>query len=784
MSSSMRLPPEQPEKTRHPLSGSRSNISSQHPSPCVSRPPKIPIPRLSIHNEVVVRPRTKKACKECRHLKTKCDGYQPCGRCVGLGIDCIYVYGKKECQERRLQDLERQIQVYEKLLRQLQWKVMPEDEELVARALAEFSPESTDTVTDHGYSQTVRGDLRSGVEYVQEDFHSNRRLQPIGFIGGPSEMSWVRDLNRAVEKDTGILNANTPNQPPSDDSQGLSKVSYFLDDQEMTIDDGIDVHIRPSPDIAERLVRLYFHTVHPSFPIISKLSITQQLESYYTKPYLRPTKKWLAILNLVFAGAAKFAHLVPQHLMQGMEAPMVYFSRAQRLIFTGSQLIDHPDLQQVQVEGLTAFLCMTFGHINRSWRACGVAIRSAIAMGINLRSESKETSNISKEIRYRVWWSLYTLENTLSIMTGRPTATADKFCTTPLPLPFEEEQFHVQVAVRLLADFDFRTEYMRALTVTRHRFPATPDPPAGKASGQNLASDLAEIVPNTSLYFVYFVQLNKIMRRAIDLLYSPGFATRPWLTINTAMLGLVDETDEWLAGLPAVFQFTCHRTAHQFQRQRWSLAFRFHSVRITVCRPSLCRSARQEPGTELCTEVQKTAELCIGSACQILDLLPNEPDIIWLNQVSPWWCVLHYLMQSITVLFIESEYCGRVRSNNTVRVNTLIEKALVWLSALAIDSLAAQRASEVCHDLYRRLFLRSAVEQSRQPELGTIALPTTGLESSSSQPTQYPFNHICSVPHGTGGLSSTVSASLHNMFYHPEFQTPYDEFMPCNFGRM
>ncbi|KAE8316192.1 fungal-specific transcription factor domain-containing protein [Aspergillus transmontanensis] len=676
-----------------PTMSSSSNISSQHPSPCVSRPPKIPIPRLSIHNEVGVRPRTKKACKECRHLKTKCDGYQPCGRCVGLGIDCIYVYGKKESQERRLQDLERQIQVYEKLLRQLQWKVMPEDEELVARALAE--PVNTLQV----FARIHR------YEYVQEDFHSNRRLQPIGFIGGPSEMSWVRDLNRAVEKDTGILNANTPNQPSSDDSQGLSKVSYFLDDQEMTIDDGIDVHIRPSPDIAERLVRLYFHTVHPSFPIISKLSITQQLESYYTKPYLRPTKKWLAILNLVFAGAAKFAHLVPQHLMQGMEAPMVYFSRAQRLIFTSSQLIDHPDLQQVQVEGLTAFLCMTFGHINRSWRACGVAIRSSIAMGINLRSESKETSNISKEIRYRVWWSLYTLENTLSIMTGRPTATADKFCTTPLPIPFEEEQFHVQVAVRLLADFDFRTEYMRAFTVTRHRFPATPDPPAGKASGQNLSSDLAEIVPNTSL----------IMRRAIDLLYSPGFATRPWLTISTAMLDLVDETDEWLAGLPAVFQFTCHRAAHQFQRQRWSLAFRFHSVRITVCRPSLCRSARQELGTELCTEAQKTAELCIGSACQILDLLPNEPDITWLNQVSPWWCVLHYLMQSITVLFIESEYCGRVRSDNTVRVNSLIEKALVWLSALAIDSLAAQRASEVCHDLYRRLFLRSTLYHKCTP---------------------------------------------------------------------
>ncbi|KAL2783551.1 transcription factor domain-containing protein [Aspergillus keveii] len=89
-----------------------------------------------------------------------------------------------------------------------------------------------------------------------------------------------------------------------------------------------------------------------------------------------------------------------------------------------------------------AFFLMSIGHINRSWRACGIALRSAIALGLHLHSENKEMPNMSREIRYRVWWSIYTLESILSVMTSRPTGAPDEFSTTPLPIPFDEEQFH------------------------------------------------------------------------------------------------------------------------------------------------------------------------------------------------------------------------------------------------------------------------------------------------------------------------------------------------------
>lgn len=225
-SSPMQLSREQLGQTTFSVPRVASNMSLQSPSPCVLPPSKVAIPRLPIHNEAAARPRAKKACKECRDQKTKCDGYQPCGRCVGLGIDCLYVDGKKDTRERRLQDLESQVQAYEKLLRRLQFRAAPEDEELIAQTLAQYRllPESNETATDYDRSQTATEDSCFGIECVQEDFHGNKGLQPIGFIGGPSEVSWVRDLNRAVGKDTAILDAATPNQAPNDDSQVLSKI--------------------------------------------------------------------------------------------------------------------------------------------------------------------------------------------------------------------------------------------------------------------------------------------------------------------------------------------------------------------------------------------------------------------------------------------------------------------------------------------------------------------------------------------------------------------------------
>jgi hypothetical protein len=89
-----------------------------------------------------------------------------------------------------------------------------------------------------------------------------------------------------------------------------------------------------------------------------------QLRTFYSSPDTRPGKQWLAVLNLIFALAARhLEHTRPTFL--GDKSYVQFFSRAWRLSMDKDSLRNHPNLQQVQVEGLSAFYLLASGHINR-----------------------------------------------------------------------------------------------------------------------------------------------------------------------------------------------------------------------------------------------------------------------------------------------------------------------------------------------------------------------------------------------------------------------------------
>jgi hypothetical protein len=53
-----------------------------------------------------------------------------------------------------------------------------------------------------------------------------------------------------------------------------------------------------------------------------------------------------------------------------------------------------------------------------------------------------ETPDVEKEHRVRIWWSLYGLECSLNELTGRPSCMSDRDISTPLPINFNEADFH------------------------------------------------------------------------------------------------------------------------------------------------------------------------------------------------------------------------------------------------------------------------------------------------------------------------------------------------------
>jgi hypothetical protein len=75
-----------------------------------------------------------------------------------------------------------------------------------------------------------------------------------------------------------------------------------------------------------------------------------------------------------------------------------------------------------------------------AWLLVGTALRYAWAIGLHVGKEDPSAPALGDESLARTWWSLYSLEQTLSTITGRPSMTIDAFDSIPLPISATEEQ--------------------------------------------------------------------------------------------------------------------------------------------------------------------------------------------------------------------------------------------------------------------------------------------------------------------------------------------------------
>ncbi|PLB39690.1 putative C6 transcription factor [Aspergillus candidus] len=696
---------------------------------------KVAIPRSTHASNWTSSGRVSRACENCREQKAKCSGHRPtCQRCQEAGIRCFYGDRKREKTAKCVvQTCTRQIQTYEALLREIVPKLdsqtaqhvehMINEKHLVDRDQVFSGSKDSNLPTAASSANVARasspGPASGTLDYTNEDFNRDEKVQAMGFVGEHSEVAWMYRLKQMLER-------TIPVSPESLDRQSLASVNYFVDETGVPVLDDVDITDRPQQALADYLADIYFEVVHSSFPIIGKVTFLKQLNSFYTTPSLRPGRRWLAILHLIFAIAAKYSHYLQDETVDTPDDSLSYFSRAWKLSNNGISLLDHPNLQQVQVEGLTSFYLLLTGQVNRSWRLCGLSMRSAVTMGLNLRSESSSIAPVSKETRYRVWWSLYMLDSLLCVMTGRPPSSSDDYRTTPLPLPFREEDFLEERVALLIDDHDARILFMETLLgrgpgksttegATTLETMGHPLTHIGRQCEQLVFTAMEPLTPN-SHYFLYLVDLTLTVRESVDTIYAPGAARKSWREIETAIAVLNGKVDAWHSRLSPAYHFS--QGTPGLEQQRTSLAFHFYSTKILISQPCLSRLTRHGPGAETSGSFCDTmADVCVNAATQMIELFPELPDPTWVYHVSPWWCILHFLIQPLTVLLIELLLRSKAGTVQHRAVLKQVCKVTRWLSQLSTKDSYYQRAWLVCKGLYTQhagdLDTRSFVDKER-----------------------------------------------------------------------
>jgi hypothetical protein len=210
------------------------------------------------------------------------------------------------------------------------------------------------------------------IDRLEEDPNRSEDTRATGVMGKSSEISWMQRVQREAEQrargNPGTLETN-----PTDDEEkeafSLHALNYHLDDLDISVPEPVQLYAMPPRQLADRLFDDYFQKTHPFFPILSKQLFRGQYQAFLDtssqRDPVRPGDKWLAVLNIIFAIGAKHAHLTNAAWRGEDNDHLVYLTRARLLSMNSDVLFSHPDLQQVQVEGLIAFYLLASDQINR-----------------------------------------------------------------------------------------------------------------------------------------------------------------------------------------------------------------------------------------------------------------------------------------------------------------------------------------------------------------------------------------------------------------------------------
>lgn len=373
-------------------------------------------------------------------------------------------------------------------------------------------------------------------------------------------------------------------------------------------------------------------------------------------------------------------------------------------------------------------------------------MRSAISLGINLKFKDDKTHYASKEARTRLWWSIFLLEHLVTSITGRISGCGEGLSAVLLPVPFDEDGAERNPSLSEI----FRDPKLQASRLQLTLFQTDDESQAASAW-------LSHCEPSSTLLFHCEVDLSIISQSVINSVYSIQGLREPAGQLESLLQKYSRCMDIWLRKVPMPYRFTVspeddtflppgigHVTTN-YTRERITLAIYYYSARITLCRP--CLSHAQVPlhkASERSSRASLRASFrtlmtlaCLRAATNLLSILPDTPDTAWLTTVTPWWAILHFIMQATTALLIglstpsangtestataatissSTTERGSIKDENTSSETTpgsppltkesmaaQTQKAIRWLHHLGFSSRAARRAFILCERFVSRM---------------------------------------------------------------------------------
>ncbi|KAK2747703.1 hypothetical protein FQN55_004873 [Onygenales sp. PD_40] len=575
-------------------------------------------------------------------------------------------------------------------------------------ALSEKRPLVKDESSDDG-EYSVSADAGPNWSHDRIEKEKPGYISSTGFLGKASVVRWMEELASKLIRDleskvqhlspnqhrtvSSIMQQNiNPSSLADLEAFMLRGCTYFFNNSDISTISGacgstMNEYTIASCPIGETFVRSYFSTIHPVVPILSsEQDFLLSCHEFSKDPESR-NPVWVEIMKLVFGIGSVHAHVQNPYLCN--QHDHLAYTLGPFFTVTVTPTLDLPTMEHVQLATLGALYCIVSNQINRAWNIIGLAHRYASTRALHLINvtSNPEISDRQKEFEVRVWHSLSSLERLVSLLTGRPSSLQDRFISARFP----RDEPHIMPG----------NPYM-----------STPSP-HGTAGVMGVAHSSH---PSSIATFVASLNLDLIIADTMEALYSSSTSNTTWANLQEMLHKLDRRLNRWKDDVPTgdlLLAAPDINTAESpFVKQQMYLTIRFYGACMLINHP--CHWETQKlnfpPYRQSATSKkldEEAALRCISAARELLRLLPVDHNPAVLYELTPWWCILHYIVQAAVVLITEISFDAPHVPNN--EVDQLIKEAFQTLERLRLLSARSIPAGQALCTLTRLLRLALSI---------------------------------------------------------------------------
>lgn len=163
----------------------------------------------------------------------------------------------------------------------------------------------------------------------------------------------------------------------------------------------------------ESLISAYFDHINPDFPVLHEASFREAYEDWVASPSTADPA-WLCGFLCVLLLARRVARVTfPE------DQERLWWRRVQTLL---PVIIFTSNVMAVQAMMLAALHLHNTNHRDACWNLTGTAVRIAFAIGLHQDKVSTLQTPLARELRKRLWWTLYAFELMQVSSYDRPSA--------------------------------------------------------------------------------------------------------------------------------------------------------------------------------------------------------------------------------------------------------------------------------------------------------------------------------------------------------------------------